>query len=69
MRFQTSVRRTGNGQYIAKTYSSLTGDVQVTADSSDEAVGKLRAEIRYRLEYCPCTSTEDDEIQIIVTGG
>jgi hypothetical protein len=32
----------------------------------DEALAKLRDEIRYRIEYCPCTGVADDFVQVDV---
>ena len=29
-----------------------------------EMVGKLRAEIRYRIEWCPCTGVDEDYVQL-----
>ena len=32
--------------------------------SEDEAVAKLRDEIRYRIEYCPCSGVEDSYVRV-----
>ena len=37
------------------------------AKTREEALEKLRAEIRYRLEWCPCTGVDDDYVQLDVT--
>jgi hypothetical protein len=34
--------------------------------SEAEALEKIRAEIRYRIEWCPCTGVEDDYVQLEV---
>jgi hypothetical protein len=36
------------------------------ARSEAEALEKLRAEIRYRIELCPCTGVDDDYVQLEV---
>jgi hypothetical protein len=36
--------------------------------SRDEALAKLRDEIRYRIELCPCSGVADDFVQIEVAG-
>ena len=36
------------------------------AGSEAEALEKIRAEIRYRLEWCPCTGVGDDYVQLDV---
>ena len=34
------------------------------ASTEKEALEKLRAEIRYRIEWCPCTGVGDDYVQL-----
>jgi hypothetical protein len=34
------------------------------AASRQQALAKLRDEIRYRIEYCPCTGVEDTFVQV-----
>ena len=43
------------------------GRVEVTAPTRDEALRRLRGEIRYRLELCPCTGEiyQDADIELI----
>lgn len=38
----------------------------VKGRSRAEAIDKLRLEIRYRIELCPCTGVEDDFVEIVV---
>jgi hypothetical protein len=35
--------------------------------SEAEALEKIRAEIRYRIEWCPCTGVDDDYVQLQIT--
>jgi hypothetical protein len=32
-----------------------------------EALEKIRAEIRYRIEWCPCTGVDEDYVQLEIT--
>ena len=34
------------------------------APTREQALAKLRDEIRYRIEYCPCTGVEDSFVQV-----
>jgi len=34
-----------------------------------EVLDKIRKEIRYRIEYCPCTGVDDDYVQLAVERG
>lgn len=36
--------------------------------SPDNALDRLRAELRYRVELCPCSGVGDDEIRLRVGG-
>ncbi len=61
MIFQVSVETTDDGQYSATCTEPA---VSVLALSSASALERLRAEIRYRYELCPCSSVEDDFVQL-----
>ena len=39
------------------------------ARSEAEALEKIRAEIRYRIEWCPCTGVGEDYVQLAVERG
>jgi hypothetical protein len=39
------------------------------ASNAEEALAKLREEIRYRLEYCPCSGVDEDYVQLDVAPG
>ena len=38
----------------------------VSRPTPGEALEALRREIRYRIEMCPCTSVEDDFLELVV---
>jgi hypothetical protein len=40
------------------------GSVQVTAPTREEALEKMRRELHYRLELCPCTGETYKDVQI-----
>jgi hypothetical protein len=37
--------------------------------SADEALARLRDEVRYRIEFCPCSGVPDDFVTLEVVGG
>lgn len=41
-------------------------DCQATGLSATNALDALRDEIRYRLELCPCTTVNDDYVELNV---
>jgi hypothetical protein len=71
MTFRCQLARMGAGQWSVRHASADTGVVAVTAGSREQALEKMRAELRYRLELCPCTGEQykDIEIDLIEEGG
>jgi hypothetical protein len=63
--------RTSGGEWTVRHASAGTGTVEVTAGSREQALEKMRAELRYRLELCPCTGEQykDIEIDLVEEGG
>lgn len=64
MQFVCRVLRTGPDRWTASYEGADLGPVSVTADSHDQALEKLRRELRYRLEMCPCTGEIYQEMEI-----
>ena len=71
MTFCCRMTRTSGGQWVVRHASAETGTVEVTAGSREQALEKMRAELRYRLELCPCTGEQykDIEIDLVEEGG
>jgi len=71
MKFPCAVARLANGDWSVRHTSPNLGTVQVTARSQAEALEKMRGELRYRLEICPCTGElyQDVQIEISSQGG
>ena len=44
----------------------MVGTVDATAGSREEALAKLRAEIRYRVELCPCSAVPEGYVEFEV---
>jgi hypothetical protein len=63
MRYPCTVSSRG-GQWVARHESPEWGVVTAQAGSRQEAVEKLRGEIRYRLEICPCTGESYQHIDV-----
>ena len=55
MKFACTLSRLTNGNWLARSTGPSLGQVEVTAPTREEALRKLRNELRYRWEYCPCT--------------
>ena len=63
MKFPCTVSRQGS-LWHARHDSAEWGAVQAQATSREEALEKLRGELRYRLEICPCTGESYQHIEI-----
>lgn len=55
MKFACELVQTGSGRWQARHFGPTVGNVEVTGTTRDEALRKMRDELHYRLEFCPCT--------------
>ena len=62
--YEVRVRRGSDGGFVA-TCDDPT--CLARGRSEDEALAKIRNEIRFRVELCPCTGVGDDHVQLAVT--
>ena len=65
MKYAVRVDQGDDGQYVASC-SEL--GLSTSGLSPSSALDALRDEIRYRLEMCPCTSVDDDYVQLDLGG-
>jgi hypothetical protein len=63
MRFPCTISHRGR-QWVARHQSAEWGEVAAQASSREEAIEKLRGELRYRLEICPCTGESYQHIDV-----
>ena len=68
MQFPCTLSRLANGGWRARHAGPSVGPVEVTAPTREEALTKMRNELRYRSEYCPCTGVSDDFVELRVRG-
>jgi hypothetical protein len=64
MRFPCTITHRADGRWTAAATDETIGAVEVTADDREDALSKLRNEIRYRIEYCPCSGVGDDFVEL-----
>ena len=71
MKFACQVTQLNNGDWSVRHSGSDVGTAEVTAGLREEALLKMRNEIRYRLEICPCTGEmyQQASIEIVETSG
>jgi hypothetical protein len=66
MRFPSTLSPLPNGHWLAVHDGPDVGKVEARAPTRAEAIEKLKGEIRYRLELCPCTGETYQHIQVEV---
>ncbi len=71
MKLTCTVSRLASGKWLARHTGSSTGQVEVTAPTREEAVTKLRNELQFRIELCPCSGVSGPtvELQVREEGG
>ena len=63
MRFPCSIAQAGS-RWLGSHESRDVGKVQVEAATREALIEKLKGEIRYRLELCPCTGETYQHIEV-----
>ena len=66
MRLACTVSRLANGNWLARHTGPPTGRVEVTAPTREEALTKMRDELQYRIEWCPCSGASADTVELQV---
>jgi hypothetical protein len=66
MKFPASVERRPDGRWAARHRGATVGDVEVSAATRSEALDKLRNELQYRIELCPCSGVSGDRAEVFV---
>jgi hypothetical protein len=66
MRLPCSILRLHDGRWQASHAGSSLGTVDACGSSREEALTKLRDELQYRIELCPCTGASADTVELVV---
>ncbi len=66
MKLTCTLSRLANGNWLARHTGSSTGRVEVTAPTREEALTKMRDELQYRIELCPCSGAWGDVVELSV---
>ena len=67
MKFSCSLKQLDDGNWNVRHSGKDVGTVELVAESREAAIEKMRGELRYRLEICPCTGElyRDVEIEVV----
>jgi hypothetical protein len=71
MKLNCTLSHLANGKWLARHTGSSTGRVEITAPTREEVLTKMRDELQYRIELCPCSGAWGDtvELQVREEGG
>jgi hypothetical protein len=67
MKASCTLSRMPNGAWLVRHSSPALGTVEVSAPSRDEALTKMRNELQYRSEWCPCSGASGDLVELQVS--
>jgi hypothetical protein len=66
MKFPCTVKQLIGGEWLARSTGTIVGLVERTGTSRENAIERLRAEIRYRIEWCPCSGVVEEFVELEV---
>ena len=67
MKFPCTIERQSGGEWLVRHAGTDLGTVEVRAASREAALEKMRGELRYRLEICPCTGELYQDVRIEIS--
>ncbi len=66
MKFPVTVKKLIDGTTLVRCIGTIAGEVNVVGTSREDALERARNEIRYRIEWCPCSAVSDEFVEIDV---
>jgi hypothetical protein len=67
MKAPCTLTRMSNSTWLVRHDSSSLGTVEVSASSREEALTKMKSELQYRIELCPCSGASRNNIELQVS--
>ena len=69
MKAPCTLSRMRDGTWLVRHSSATLGTVEVSAPSREGALTKMRDELQYRSEWCPCSGASGDTVELQVEEG
>ena len=66
MKLTCTLSRRADGTWLARHAGASTGRVEVTAPTREQVLAKMRDELQYRIEWCPCSGAWGDAVELRV---
>jgi hypothetical protein len=67
LKFSCTLKCLINGHWVVRHAGPALATVEVTAPTREAALTKMRNELRYRVELCPCSGVSDDYVELQIT--
>jgi hypothetical protein len=62
-----TIGRMRDGTWLVHHSSPILGTEQISGPSREEALTKMRDELQYRSEWCPCSGASADTVELQVS--
>ena len=66
MKYPVTLKQLMDGAFYARCPTGPSGVVERTGDTEEKVLEALRNQIRYELEWCPCSGVADDYVELVV---
>lgn len=64
LKFAATLKRLIDGKYQVRSIGTIAGEVTVVAETREAAIARATDEIRYRIEWCPCSAVSDEFVEL-----
>lgn len=64
VKFPATLKKLIDGKYQIRSIGTVAGEVTVVADTREAAIARATDEIRYRIEWCPCSAVSDEFVEL-----
>jgi hypothetical protein len=64
LKFPATLKKLIDGKYQVRSIGTIAGEVIIVADSREAAIARATEEIRYRIEWCPCSAVSDEFVEL-----
>ena len=64
VKFPATLKQLIDGKYQVRSIGTIAGEVTIVADTREAAIARATDEIRYRIEWCPCSAVSDEFVEL-----
>ena len=64
MKAHCTVQHLADGRWLVRHNGAQLGQVEISGVNRDHALKKMRDELQYRIELCPCSGVSGDTVEL-----